>query len=350
VQANSSTVVNVTMTIHGALLPGNYMNSGSQGANGDALTANEFDGYLDITGRNGEFVHVPWQVLPRQAADVAASPRTLRRFDGQGLAKVTLTNSGAGVAQNDSYSLLDVSPNLPEGGPGAQSPTPDLRAIGVNTFPVPADFCSAEESFIWAFAVNTWERQTMAVAPGQFLWDLDTNQDGVVDYQLLNADLSGPGGTSDGRNVTWAIDAAGNASAFFFTEQSTVTGNTVMLICGEQIGLTGTDMLNTNVDVVSVTALDVYFGGPGDTMGPYTITPLGEQFVGQPVDTAANDAATIDVLNFGRFPGNTPELGIMLFTNGDRGFGAYGGAVEESEMIVLPTRANARYVRTVLGG
>ncbi len=36
----------VKMTIKGELLPGNFMNSGSQGANPNALTADEDDGYL----------------------------------------------------------------------------------------------------------------------------------------------------------------------------------------------------------------------------------------------------------------------------------------------------------------
>src|SRR5690606_25449676 len=38
----------VTMTIDGSLLRGNAMNSGSQGANPDALTLNEYDGYITI--------------------------------------------------------------------------------------------------------------------------------------------------------------------------------------------------------------------------------------------------------------------------------------------------------------
>ena len=54
---------------------------------------------------------------------------------------------------------------------------------------------------------------------------------------------------SDGRHVTFAQDlTTGAASAFFFTEHAMNTGNTVLFICGEQVGLTGTDMLATNVD------------------------------------------------------------------------------------------------------
>ena len=57
------------------------------------------------------------------------------------------------------------------------------------------------------------------------------------------------------------------------------TGNTVLYICAEQIGLTGTDMLSTNVDM-DVYAQDWYYGGPGDWVTDLTVTPLGEQYFG----------------------------------------------------------------------
>ena len=347
VRGNSSAVVNVTMTINGANVPANSMSSGGDGANPDALTANEFDGYVEITARNGDAVHVPWQVLARQAADVVASPPILRQTS-PGVGAVTLHNRGVGTAQNDPYSLLAVSPNLPEGGPGAQSPTPDIRAVGVNTFPVPAGFCSDQESFIWAFAINTWERQSHLVPVSHQVW-LDIDRDGTDDYAVLNADLSGPFGVSDGRQVTWAFDvAAGTLSAFFFAEHSTATGNTALYVCGEQVGLTGTDMLNTNVDAY-VVAEDIYYGGPGDLVDGLTITPLGERFVGVTSDIAGNSSGNLEVYDFGRFPGNSQELGILLVTNGDRGTGAHGGATADTEGLVLPTRANAAYVRSILG-
>ena len=44
------------------------------------------------------------------------------------------------------------------------------------------------------------------------------------------------------------------------------------------------------------------------------------------------------VTDFGPFPGNTPELGVMLFTNGDRGAGARGGATQSTEAILYRPR------------
>jgi subtilisin family serine protease len=338
VKAGRDATIPVKMTIQGAYLRGNYMNSGSQGANPAALTLNEYDGYL-VLDDGSHPIHLAWHVLPRQAANVVGR-QVLNTKRGQDV--VSLTNNGVGTAQNDAYALLAVSPNQPEGGLGEQMPTPDIRAVGINTFPVPAGFCSGEPSFIWAFAINSWERQQHLLPVKYFVY-LDIDQDGADDYVVLNNDLSvfstGSLGTiSDGRqlSLSWNLGAS-TIDAFFFAEHSTNTGNTVLLICGEQVGLTGTDMLNTNVDV-RVEAFDFYYGGPGDVVDDLTVTPLGEQYLGLPGDIAAGQVGSMDVLDFGPFPGNTPELGIMLITNGDRGTGARGGATQATEAMLFEAK------------
>ncbi len=329
VKAGSDKTFTVKLKINGNLLPNNAMNSGSQGANPAALTLNEYDGYL-ILDDGSHPIHMPWHVLPRKAANVVG--RKVLNFDA-GVDVVDLTNNGVGTAQIDSYSLLATSPNMPEGAAGLQSPTPDIRGVGINTFPVPAGFCSGQQSFIWAFAVNTWERQQHLLPVSHQFW-LDTNQDGTSDYVVLNRDLTFSG-VSDGRQVSWAFNlATGSASAFFFAEHSMNTGNTVMYICGEQIGLTGTDMLNTNVDMF-VVAQDFYYGGPGDFVGGLTVTPLGERYFGIPGDIPGMSEDILTVIDFGLFPGNTDEVGIMLVTNGDRGSGVRGGATKATEAYLL---------------
>ena len=323
----------VKMTIDGALLPNNYMSSGGDGANPATLTANEFDGYLVLSNAHHTF-QIPWHVLPRKDAKVVPSATTLDPNSSYQV--IGLDNQGVGTAQNDAYSLIAVSDNLPEGGWGEAMPTPDIRAIGVNTFPVPAGYCSANPSFLWAFAINTWERQQHLVPVEHDIY-LDTNQDGTDDYVVFNFDLSLSGSLSDGRQVTWAANlTTGAADAFFFAEHSTNTGNTVLLVCAEQIGLTAADMLATNVNM-RVETLDWYNGGPGDMVDGLTVTPLGEQYFGLPTDVAGktNDPAALEVYNFGLFPGNTPELGLMLVTNGDRGAGNHGGATKDTEALLL---------------
>jgi hypothetical protein len=165
---------------------------------------------------------------------------------------------------------------------------------------------------------------------------LDVDQDGTDDYVVLNRDASGPTTISDGRQLSWVLDlATGGLSAFFFAEHATNTGNTVLYICGEQVGLTGTDLLSTNVDM-DVVAQDFYFGGPDDTVEGLTVTPLGERFVGQPSgDLTGGASGQIDISDFGPFPGNTPELGVMLVTNGDRGAGNRGGSTDDTDTLIF---------------
>lgn len=327
------TFFDVTLTINGALLRGNFMNSGSQGAAPATLTTNEYDGYL-VLSNSQHTINLPWHVLPRKAARV--TPDTTTLLPGSFPQVIGLNNTGVGTAQNDAYALLAVSPRQQPGGRGEQAPTPDIRAVGINTFPVPAGFCSASPSFLWVFAINTWERQQHLLPVSHQVW-LDTNQDGIDDYVVLNRDASGLGTISDGRQLTWVLNlTTGAASAFFFAEHSTNTGNTILYICGEQIGMNASNLLTTRVNM-DVIAQDFYFGGPGDIVTGLTVTPLGERFYGEPNDVAGktNNAAGLSVYDFGAFPGNSPELGLMLITNGDRGAGNRGGATKDTEALLF---------------
>lgn len=325
-----TTTFDVSITIDGSLLRGNSMNSGGNGANGDVLTLDEYDGYITLNAGDDRPISIPWHVLPRKAAEVSAASDTF----AAGGDTIGLTNNGVGTAQNDAYALVAIDENLPEGGPGEQSPTPDIRGVGVNTFPVGAGFCSASPSFIWAFAFDSWERHAHASFPATMWMDLDTDQDGTPDYAVFNADLGGLAQASDGRVVTWVFQWAdypntlGAGNAFFFAEHATVTGNYALFLCGEQIGMNADNFFQP-VDAQAF-AFDFYFGGPGDEVDPFTISPLGERFLGLPEDVAGNSSGSMDILDFG---GPDENLGILLFTNGDRGAGARGGATEATEAL-----------------
>jgi minor extracellular serine protease Vpr len=327
------TTFDVTVTIDGSKLRGNHMNSGSQGANPAGLTLNEYDGYL-VLDDGRQPLHLAWHVLPRKAAEVV--PDTTELEPGSFPQAIGLDNLGVGTAQNDAYALLAVSDEQPRGGRGEQSPIPDIKAVGINTFPVPAGFCSANPSFLWTFAINTHARQEHLL-PVSHLVYLDTNRDGIDDYVVLNRDASGLGTISDGRQLSWVVNLqTGAASAFFFAEHATNTGNAVLTICGEQIGMNAANLLVTQVDM-DVIAQDFYYGGPGDSVEGLTVTPLGERFYGVPKDVLGNiaDPAGLEVYDFGAFPGNSPELGLLLFTNGDRGAGNRGGATKDTEALLF---------------
>lgn len=335
--AKGFTEVEVQFAIKGPLLPNNSMTSGQQGADPATLTEQEFDGY--ITFDDGVHpIHIPWHVLPRKSSDVTATPTTLS--SAPGAKRAWLFNNGPGNAQNETFSLLGVSGDLPTGAAGTGAPTPDLKAVGVNTTPVPAGFCSDEPSFIWSFAINTHERQTHLLPVINGI-DIDIDRDGTFDYEIANVDLTflQTGTTLGGVEVTWGFDlATGAAQGFFYTEHATNTANTVLRVCAEQIGMTGADLGVTQVDAIAFTQ-DFYFGGPGDSITGLTLVPGGEQYVATlPTEILPNTLATLDVADNGAVAGNSPELGTLVITNTDFGAGLRGGATRRSEALILPLR------------
>jgi hypothetical protein len=281
-------------------------------------------------------------VLPRQSGDASASDDTVTidgEFDGFPAGSVMLDNDGAGTAAIDGYSLIGTSPQLPTADPGQQLPTIDLRYAGVQTIPVPAGFCSGSDSFLLLLAVNTWERQTHAIAPSAFEWDLDTDGDGEADWAVFNQDLSG--GFTDGRNAVWVVDlATDDATIFFLTDHGTNSGNTTLILCGEQIGMDASDF-GTPI-TADLFAVDIYFTGRAtDMITGMEFAPLGERYF--PVvgddgfgsgDVPAGASETLNVQDFGAAGTNPSETGVLLFTDGARA-AFKAGAPQEAEAIAL---------------
>lgn len=284
------------------------LNSGSQGANGSALTLVEYDGYIHFVGvgaqSQGADIHVPWHVIPRGAGRVETgfTPQTSSGW---------VRNTGMSEVDIDTYSLLGTSPDQPNPpiNVGANAAPADLRFFGVQTYPVPAGFCSDVESFVMSFAVNTWDRQSH-VNTTEFDVYMDTNSDGTPDYVAFNFDLSLTAQLSDGRNVTWVADlATGAADAFFFTGHNTNSGNTVLTFCAEQIGMSGDDLLETSMNV-DVYAFDWWFRpGVVDAIEGMNVVPLGERYF----TVFANGDA-----GFTTLPPRSTRLGFSIIDFGDQ--------------------------------
>ncbi|MDQ3249429.1 MAG: S8 family serine peptidase, partial [Chloroflexota bacterium] len=304
----------VRLSIDGRLLRDWTLNSGALGADGDALTLFEYDGYLRLTDATNpsHSLHLAWQVLPRKGGDIS-----LKAADGV----VRIRNRGVATTTVASFALLAVSENLPQGAPGLQNPTPDFSAVGYATYHAPSGLCGAADSFVLAFALNTWERQPHANAPISFeLW-LDTNGDHEDDYQVLSRDVS-YNNVSDGRNVTWVVDlVTGEQNAYFYTDHATNSANTVLPICAEQIGLSLADRLRP-IGLRAV-ANDFYYGGDGDFIAGITFAPFGEQYIGLFERSATTAVSLIErstdslrLLNFGPAVGSPAQGLLLLLHNG----------------------------------
>ena len=312
VPANGSTTVPVRLFVRPLLnrpLHEWVLNSGDQGANGSALTLVEYDGYIHFTGvganAQNAMIHVPWHVLPRGAGQVETG------FVSQ-TSSGWVRNVGMSEVIIDTYSLLGASPDQPNPpiNEGANAAPADLRYFGVQTYPVPGGICSNNDSFVMAFAINTWDRQSH-VNTTEFDVYLDTDSDGEPDFVVFNFDLSLSNQLSDGRNVTWVADlASGAADAFFFTGHSTNSGNTVLTFCAEQIGMSGDDLLETSMGV-DVYAFDWYYRGFGaiDAIEGMNVVPSGERYH----TVFANGDADLTTL-----PPRSPRVGFTIIDSGNQ--------------------------------
>ncbi|MBK8051495.1 MAG: S8 family serine peptidase [Anaerolineales bacterium] len=322
VPANGLANFGVKVELKPAMLNAWALNSGSLGASADTLTAAEFDGYVTLVEKTADcssvngVVHVPWQMLPRKAGEV-----TMSWLKGP---NVKLKNRGIAAAPVESYSMIGVSPNQPEGGLGENNPNPDLRYVGYATYPVPAGYCSDDPSFVMAFAVNTFERQTHANAPLSIEIDLDVDQDGNVDYAVYTRDVST--NLSDGRNLVWVYEVAtGTQDAWFYTDHQTNSSNTVLTICGEQIGMNANNFFDP-MDLM-VFAVDNYFTGLiTDYIDGITISPLGEQYLGvfenggvgftNLAPKGVGDTDKLAIQDYGFLTNNTENGLLLLYRDG----------------------------------
>lgn len=347
----------VTLRINGNKLREWSLDSGPAALDARALDTLEYDGYLNFnnvaTHRDDKDpLHVAWQVLPRLAANVSAGSTSLVAdgtisggpFDGLPAAKTVLTNRGVGKATVAEYSLVGTSPRLPAAIRGSNQPVIDIKGVGVQTFPVPADFCGADPSFVYVIAISNWERETIGSYPGLFEVFLDTNTDGTADFVVFNAPLSGPFTTGDVRTLAWVQDlVTGDASAFFFADHATNDSNMTLPLCGDQIGLNATDFFKPMT--MDVGAFDAYYSGNlTDSVEGITVLPLGERFFGLFGDTSnpgqgsgdVGRLGTIDltIADFGTVDTNPGESGVLLILNADRG-GARGGSPKGNDALQI---------------
>ena len=336
VPANGTQSFKVTLGIDGAALREWGIGSGSNGAESSGITTFEYDGYITLTPADGEALHLAWHVLPRKADAVRGrrSVLTAPTDFGYAYGEGTLANVGVGAARIEAFSLLGRSPDLPPSEQAAQAPVTDIRYFGATTYDGSA--VCGPDTFLMRFAINTWEHQSTAQVPNAFIISIDTDGDGISEYDVYNFDLAFTLG--DGRNVTWVDDFVnGVSSAFFFTEHSFNSGNTVLTVCSQQMGLTTADFFLPMT--ASVLAFDLYFtGNITDAIDGVQFSPLGERYVGL-IDTIdPHSSGVLSVYDFGRAGTNPSESGLLLITTAEDATGISGAAREAIVVRIRPER------------
>jgi hypothetical protein len=235
--------------------------------------------------------------------------------------------------------MLGTGTDRPPGPRGGQSPTPDIRAVGVNTFGVGAGSCAATANFIWEFAFNMFERPTMPIGTWYEV-DLDVNGDGLDDFQIYTRDVSGDLALDDGRQATAVYDVnAGTVrlrADSFFMEHATNSSTLITRVCGSDLGMTLADI--GKPVTADFRAISWYWGTPQSHLGPFKIAPGGEEFyAGIPGAVLGyKQKGTLTVEQAGLYPGTDPHAGVLLINNSALSPTNNGGATAASEAILLP--------------
>lgn len=253
----------------------------------DQFSFREVSGNVKITTNSRGTLRVPYLMVPRAQAKVAAKQQLLKaplvtdvKTNGRPTTagakpattvaanartlQVTLTNpKGAMNTVADFYTWgLESSNDLSYRAPGGV----DLRAAGVQELPL-------ENDTLLVFAVNSWTRSSNA-ATVDYDVEIDVNRDGKTDYILFSMD-SGlvRAGDADGLSETFILDVA--KDVVFAPGRPMVAptdSSTVLLpLAASDLGLTGSKPFDYRVASYSIVD-DAY----SDTMNGVATYQIGK--------------------------------------------------------------------------
>ncbi len=244
----------VKMTIKGSKLPDWALNGGLQGGNGAALNGPEYDGYITLTS-GSEKLSLPWHVLPRKSSATVAEAVTNKKTG----TFFNLVNTGVGNGDFEVFSLTGTSPQVPAADlpqPGDNFAVIDLKQVGVRHLPAAvygADYLE--------FAIGTFGRRVHPNYPAEFDIYIDSNNDGVEDYVVYNAENGGFSVT--GQNLVYVANlTTGVATAVFYTDADLNSGNVIFTVpMNATAGAVNVGVQPGTTFGFSVYAFDNYFTG-----------------------------------------------------------------------------------------
>lgn len=291
VPARGRATFDVSLYVYARQLPNWTINGGALGGNGDLLDLHEFDGYITLSERGGDSLTIPWQILPRKAADLsvrsdsvsvraagdvveAASDAVEAASDAVEAAHggshkkdpktVTMKNSGAanGVAQI--FALTGTSPRIPKRklpGMGDNFAVVDLQAVGFRMITI------GGAPYI-QFGITTYGIRSHPAYPGGFDVVVDSNNDGVDDYVVIH--LENGGFAASGQTVVGVVDLATDLLTLYaYAIADLNSGNMIMTAPLSALNATPSSKMR-----VSIYAYDNYFtGDTTDGIENMLITP-----------------------------------------------------------------------------
>ncbi|MDR3752585.1 MAG: S8 family serine peptidase [Terracidiphilus sp.] len=332
VPPNSSSSFTLSATVNAAALPAWTLNGGVQGGNGELLNTVEYAGYLTFTD-GPETAHLPWHILPHQAANVTAASSLALGGNAKPLA---VSNTPAPIAgQVDTFSLTGIGTQFPASvlpAPGSDYAVVNLRAVGLRL----VCLTSSCTTFGVQFAVNTFGQRSHPDAPAEFDVLIDANNDGTNDYDVFNADIGfETTGTNSGQNGVFVADlAAGTASGpYYYSTADLDSANMILTVPVSALTSSagGPPFSVTAPFNYSVLAFDNYYtGNLTDSIGPMKYEmDMPQSYASSTVSVPVSASSGIEVYpNNASFPyftgpynGNSPSQSglLLMYTNGKDG-------------------------------
>ncbi len=254
VDARGQAEFQVKVIIRGNKLPDWALNGGPDGGNGAALNGPEYDGYITLTS-GSEKLSMPWHVLPRKSSNTDVD----QLVKGKTGSSVKLHNDGVAAGDFEVFSRTGTSPRAPRSDlpkPGDSYAFIDLEEVGVRHLPA-----SVYGADYLEFAIGTYGKRVHPNYPAEFDIYIDSNNDGVEDYVVFNAENGGFSVT--GQNVVYVGNlTTGLASAVFYTDADLNSGNVIFTVpMNSTTGLPNVGVQPGTAFSFSVYAFDNYFTG-----------------------------------------------------------------------------------------
>ena len=264
VPANGSASFTVTGSLNASQLPVWTLNGGSQGSNGELLNTVEYAGYLTFADA-ADTVHLPWHILPHKSANVQLTATSLA-LNGNP-ANLPISNTPAPLNGSvDTFSLTGTEVQFPASvlpAPGTDFAVINLQAVGVRLVCIAN--CSTAPVYGVQFGITTWGQRSHPDVPAEFDILIDTNNDGVPDYDIFNADigLETTGTAYSGQNGVFIANlSSGTASGpFFYTVADLDSANVILTAPLSALTGSGPSVLVNQPFTFDVLAFDNFYTG-----------------------------------------------------------------------------------------
>lgn len=320
-RCNADVEIDVLFKINAANVPNNFLDFGRNPYT--KLNKNEFDGHIVLASAT-KSIQIPFHAILRKAARLQVSQDQLPQGNEAYELDLRITNTGAGVAQIDSYQLLGgLDPDEAEAMYGDSRAPSDFRAVGYRTVPSTTIGCKRTVEF----AVNLWERPVHIVPTFVYAYiyrnsgDLAAGPDVALVTSLID-DLA--------ELKVLNLKTEKTSCTGFFLEHSVGSGNIILRACGEQLGLKEGQPFSAYFS--TGTRPNTVFS---DFAGPFEMHYPRPLISASSYDIKSGETFNkLRVTNRNTNPQSLPA-GIMLVTNAYRTVNNTGASVKEQEAIVL---------------